>query len=423
MSIWENIKIAVFSIRTNMMRSILTMLGIIIGVASVIAIITVGNGGKDFVVDLMSDMSSGAVSIQVSTGASESERITKEDIEDIKKIETIKYASPLDYKIGSAFTDNESAMCLALSGNEDLSKVMNISMRRGRSFTEEENKNGSKVCVITELGALAMFNKIDCTGEYINFKLSGQTVKLQIIGVTSADLSASTSSANSSVSMFSQASFSSASDNPMMAIGSQMIAIVTPITVTDNISGNSGNYDMLYVMAADEENADTVGNAAKNILYAKHGNFGSDVYTVMNMEAYTEMVDKIINVFTTFVAGISAIALLVGGIGVMNIMLVSVTERTREIGIRKALGAKTSTIMFQFLTESIILCVIGGLVGFIIGVLMAAGVAEFAGITIKIEATTILIAVGFSSAVGIFFGLYPARKAAKMLPIEALRRD
>ena len=423
MSIWENIKIAVFSIRTNMMRSILTMLGIIIGVASVIAIITVGNGGKDFVVDLMSDMSSGAVSIQVSTGASESERITKEDIEDIKKIETIKYASPLDYKIGSAFTDNESAMCLALSGIEDLSKVMNISMRRGRFFTEEENKNGSKVCVITELGALAMFNKIDCTGEYINFKLSGQTVKLQIIGVTSADLSASTSSANSSVSMFSQASFSSASDNPMMAIGSQMIAIVTPITVTDNISGNSGNYDMLYVMAADEENADTVGNAAKNILYAKHGNFGSDVYTVMNMEAYTEMVDKIINVFTTFVAGISAIALLVGGIGVMNIMLVSVTERTREIGIRKALGAKTSTIMFQFLTESIILCVIGGLVGFIIGVLMAAGVAEFAGITIKIEATTILIAVGFSSAVGIFFGLYPARKAAKMLPIEALRRD
>lgn len=423
MSIWENIKIAVFNIRTNMMRSILTMLGIIIGVASVIAIITVGNGGKDFVVDLMSDMSSGAVSIQVSTGASESERITKEDIEDIKKIETIKYASPLDYKIGSAFTDNESAMCLALSGNEDLSKVMNISMRRGRFFTEEENKNGSKVCVITELGALAMFNKIDCTGEYINFKLSGQTVKLQIIGVTSADLSASTSSANSSVSMFSQASSSSASDNSMMAIGSQMIAIVTPITVTDNISGNSGNYDMLYVMAADEENADTVGNAAKNILYAKHGNFGSDVYTVMNMEAYTEMVDKIINVFTTFVAGISAIALLVGGIGVMNIMLVSVTERTREIGIRKALGAKTSTIMFQFLTESIILCVIGGLVGFIIGVLMAAGVAEFAGITIKIEATTILIAVGFSSAVGIFFGLYPARKAAKMLPIEALRRD
>ena len=143
----------------------------------------------------------------------------------------------------------------------------------------------------------------------------------------------------------------------------------------------------------------------------------------MNMETLTEMVDKIINVFTTFVAGISAIALVVGGIGVMNIMLVSVTERTREIGIRKSLGAKTSTILLQFLTESIILCLIGGIIGFILGVLMAAAVAEFAGITIAVKWTTIAIAVGFSSAVGIFFGLYPARKAAKMLPIEALRRE
>lgn len=419
MSIWENIKIAVYSIRTNMMRSLLTMLGIIIGVAAVIAIITVGNGGRDFIVDMMSDMSSGAVTINVAADASQSEKITREDIEALKNLDAIKYATPMDYKIGSALIDDEPSMCIALSGNEDLAKVMNITMRRGRFFTAEECEKGANVCILPEITAYMIFGHLDCIGEYINYTLNEKSVRLRIIGLTNADLTASSSSSASMTNMMSPEMME---NNPMMSSGVAMSMVITPITVTDSLGGTS-TYISLYVMAADQEQADTIGNVVKNILYARHGNFGSDTYSAMNMENLTDMVDTIVNVFTTFVAGISAIALVVGGVGVMNIMLVSVTERTREIGIRKALGARTSTIMFQFLTESIILCVIGGIVGLILGVGMAAVVADVVGIDIKVEVSTVALAIGFASAVGIFFGIYPARKAAKMLPIEALRRD
>ena len=141
------------------------------------------------------------------------------------------------------------------------------------------------------------------------------------------------------------------------------------------------------------------------------------------MATYIDMLDSVIRILTIFIAGVSAISLLVGGIGVMNIMLVSVTERTREIGIRKSLGAKTSTIMFQFLTESVILCLIGGVIGFMLGVVGAYSIASIMNISVSLQASTVAIAVGFSSAIGIFFGIYPARRAAKMLPIDALRHE
>jgi putative ABC transport system permease protein len=264
-----------------------------------------------------------------------------------------------------------------------------------------------------------VFDTLDCIGEYITFTLNEKSVRLRVIGITNADLSASTSSATSVSSMMSSDAME---NNPMMSSGVAMTMVITPVTVTDSLGGTTA-YSTLYVMANDQEQADTIGNVVKNILYARHGNFGSDTYSAMNMESLTDMVDTIVNVFTTFVAGISAIALVVGGIGVMNIMLVSVTERTREIGIRKSLGAKTSTIMFQFLTESIILCLIGGIIGLLLGVAAAAFVSFIMKVPLTVELSTIALAVGFSSAIGIIFGVYPARRAAKMPPIEALRRD
>ena len=179
----------------------------------------------------------------------------------------------------------------------------------------------------------------------------------------------------------------------------------------------------MFVISEEGADNDAVGNATVNYLKAAHGNYSSNMYQAQNMAAYIEIVDIVMQVLTAFIACVGGVSLLVGGIGVMNIMLVSVTERTREIGIKKALGAKTGVITTQFLTESIILCLIGGIIGVTLGIAGAFAACAIIDITPKITWWLILLALLFSSGVGLFFGIYPARKAAKLSPIEALRQD
>lgn len=412
MSLAENIRMAVFNIRTNLMRSILTMLGIIIGVSSVIAIITVGDGGRDYIISMIRDMSSNSVNVNVNAGVPETDYITDDDIKYIKKIEGVKFASPSGYSLGTATSLDTSAMAIAMAGNEDYQYIMNMTMNHGRFFTREEYENGENVCVLSVIGAMTLFNREDVVGESFDLTLNGQTVRMRIIGV-------SVLSTMTDVDMSDSMDMMSSMGN---GASMEMAGMVIPATVLNSMTNMSG-YATLSIMAENEFMLDTAGNAAKNILCSRHGNFDDDAYIVVNMATYIDLLDKVINILTTFIAGVSAISLIVGGIGVMNIMLVSVTERTREIGIRKALGAKTKTIMAQFLTESVILCLIGGIIGFVIGVGGAAGISAWMDIPVKLKFSTVAIAVGFSSAIGIFFGIYPARKAAKMLPIDALRRD
>ena len=212
----------------------------------------------------------------------------------------------------------------------------------------------------------------------------------------------------------------------MKAMGNSTLSggmIMVPTKFATNVIGMSDRYDTIYIIASDENDLDAAGSAALNRIRARHNNHDKDVYLLTNMATYINLLDTVINVFTMFIAAVSAISLIVGGIGVMNIMLVSITERTREIGIRKALGAKTSTILFQFLTESIILCVIGGAIGLLLGVSGAALVSSIMKIPLTVKASTVALAIGFSTLIGVVFGVYPARRAAKMPPIEALRRD
>lgn len=414
MNFKENIRIAIFSIRTNMMRSLLTMLGIIIGVASVIAIVTVGNGGRDYIVGMIRDMGSNTVSINVNTvTATPSEYITDEDIKEIKNLDTVEYVSPFVFSIGSAQTDIVQTMSIALSGTTDFSKVMNTPLKHGRFFNQDEYDASRSVTLVDTMTAFTMFGYENCVGQYIDFSLNNKTLRLKVIGVF--DLSSMMGSVTSSVG---------AGGNPLMGASAMPTSIlVMPGSLINAMMDSQGYYEMCYLMADTDENLNSAGNAAMNVLYSRHNNGGSGNYSVVNMATFIDLLDSVIKIFTAFIAAVSAISLVVGGIGVMNIMLVSVTERTREIGIRKALGAKTSTILFQFLTESVILCVIGGVVGLVIGVGGSILVSAYMEIPMEIRFLTIAIAIGFSSAIGIFFGIYPAQRAAKMPPIEALRRE
>ncbi len=416
MNLSESLKIAVKCIKANIMRSLLTMLGIIIGISSVIMIIGAGTGVRDYIVGLIEDMGSNAVLVSVdTTSATDNDYITLDDVENIKnKVNGVERCSPMLMGFGRATIDSTAteATAMLIGVNSDVQFALTNSCEYGRFFTDEEYNANSPVAVIGTNSAEMAFGYQDVTNEYITVSSSGKSMKVKICGVANIDSLASSLGGSSSISSM----FSSSDD-------SVIIALFIPCTTLTQITGADAQLSSVFVIAEEDADYDAVGNATVNYLKSAHSNYSSSMYTAQNMATYVEIVDVIMSVLTAFIACVGAISLIVGGIGVMNIMLVSVTERTREIGIRKSLGAKTRVITTQFLTESIILCLIGGIIGVLIGVSGAFAACALIDITPNITWWLIAIALLFSSGVGLFFGIYPARKAAQMSPIDALRSE
>lgn len=416
MNITESLKIAVKCIKANWMRSVLTMLGIIIGITSVIMIVGAGTGVRDYIVGLIEDMGSNAVLVSVdTTQATDNDYITLDDVDNIKaKVSGVERCSPMLMGFGNATIDATAteATVMMVGVNSDVQFAMTNTCEYGRFFTDEEYAANAPIAVMGLESAKTAFGYEDATGQSITVSSSGKSMKIKVCGVANIDAMVNSLGGGTSIGSM----FQTNSDKPM-------IALFMPCTTLTQITGASANLSNVFVIAEEGKDYDTVGNATVNYLKAVHGNYSNGMYTAQNMATYIEIVDIIMKVLTIFIAGVGAISLIVGGIGVMNIMLVSVTERTREIGIRKSLGAKTRVITMQFLTESVILCLIGGFIGVVLGIAGAFAACSIIDITPKISIWLILLALLFSSGVGLFFGIYPAKKAAQLSPIDALRSE
>lgn len=409
-NIVEYIKMAFKNITANKGRSFLTMLGIIIGISSVIMVMAVGDGTANAMNAEVQDLGTGQINVYCGDDAvNADEWITPEDVEAIKeKIQGVEGATPNDSASGTTAT-GKGEFSLSLSGGtEDLQKSMNFNMKRGSYFTAADVEEGNRVCVLTDSDAKRLFGSDDVVGMDIEVDIGGISGSYRIVGVTQQK---------------ENTSFISYTYEGMP------VSLDVPYTSFSNFGWESNSFYSITVFSNDEASGEEVSRDIIHTLETRHQCAGEEYYQIQSFQDMLSEMNNMLAIVTTFISCVAAISLIVGGIGVMNIMLVSVTERTREIGIRKSLGAKTSSILLQFLAEAAILTILGGIIGILLGLLGAVGACKLmtasmgSVITPGIKASTILGATVFSCGIGVFFGIYPARKAAKLSPIEALRRN
>jgi len=391
----EFIRIALESIRGHKLRAFLTTLGIVIGIAAVITVMAVGQGGRAMLVSEMEKLGSNLFFIYVNYNDGTEWRpgdITEADVLMLEQaIPEIQYVAPISYsRLQVRSTEGEAAY--RVNGtSESYAKIRKMQMQRGRFFTAQEEQIGRRVAVLDNAAATKLFKNEEAVGKTV--LVEGNPVI--VVGVLKKE------------------------DSGMINFESDSI-IYLPRSVLAEINGWD-NIDELQCSADSKEQVALAMERAKKLMERRHNAPGH--YAAFSMEKEMQTANRITGIMTLIIGAIAAISLVVGGIGVMNIMLVSVSERTREIGIRMALGAKRRDILIQFLIEAVVLCFIGGIIGILLGYGGAYIIAKIANWPPLVSWKTIMLACGFSAVVGIVFGLLPANQASRMDPIEALRRD
>ena len=407
--LFEYIKMAVQNIRANKGRSFLTMLGIIIGIASVIAIVSIGEGTKNQMNSEIDGIGGGQIAVSVSNDAiTESEFITAEDVQAVREIDTVEGVNVSESYDGETVTGKGNFSIMLTAEGPDAKLLNNSEMKYGNYFGENEIEEGKNVCVISDADAKRLFGTDDVVGMNLDITCYDSSKSFRIMGVT-------TQKENGTFVSY--------------TYDGMPVTVNIPYSSMEDLVGATDEFYSLMIQGDKTLDSQIIADQVVHVLEKRHQCAGEEYFQVQSFQDVMQSMNEMLGMVTAFISFVAGISLLVGGIGVMNIMLVSVTERTREIGIRKSLGAKTSSIMLQFLAEAAILTVIGGLIGIILGILAAYGICSVIsgsiGMTITpgISPIVIFVATLFSCAVGVFFGIYPAKKAARLSPIEALRRN
>ncbi len=408
MKVLNLLKIAWRSLNRNKMRTFLTMLGIIIGVASVIAMLAIGEGSNQNIKASVSSLGTNSIMVfpgnqragGVSQGAASHQTIKIDDVKEIAaRCDLVQYVSPVDQKRVQAIAGSSNWNTTVLGVNNDYLAIRSLTISNGVAFTPMDDRLAAKVCLVGVTVVVNLFGSesYNPVGEIIRLN----SIPMKIIGV---------------LNKLGQNTFGQDQDDIILApFGTVQKRMMASSTYVNSILA-SGVSEAQVVDAVDE---------ITNLLRERHklSSSDDDDFTVRTQSEISNIFGAISNVMTILLASIASISLLVGGIGIMNIMLVSVTERTREIGIRMAVGAKGRDVLFQFMIESVVISFAGGLIGILLGTLVSELVAGFGGWPVIITLSSVLLSFFFSTAIGLFFGWYPARKAAALRPIDALRYE
>ena len=418
MKIKDSLKISFITLKTNKMRSVLTMLGIIIGVGSVILMMSLGSGAQNLIVGQIQSLGSNSIYIEPGSfdpkGGFQMEMALEEmtiktlklkDVEAIKKDSLVDMAYPMIYGVARVVYQNNDEKITFMGVTPEAYIIDNWHAADGRDISEEEVKSMARVATLGHKIAEDLFEEEDPIGKTIRIKKTN----FKVIGVMK--------------------------ERGMEMFQSFDEYVYIPVTTAQKLLLGVDHLNAITVRAINEDAVDELMENIRLILRETHniynpeGDLSKDDFKIMSQVEASDMMTQITGILTAFLSSIAAIALIVGGIGIMNIMLVSVTERTKEIGLRKAVGARNKDIMNQFLLEAVTLTLLGGIIGFVGGTSISFVISVVLsrilnidwGFTIPIG--SVILSFGVAVIIGLVFGIYPARKASKLNPIEALRHE